>query len=153
MNPVSSILTAQEIPHTLFRHPGEVRSLAQAAEERGQQPEQVVRSLLFRLSATDFVMVLVSGERQIPWAQLRRYLKQRRITMASRDEVPQVTGYIPGTVSPVGKPDGLRLLIDECVLSQEELSIGSGEKNTTVILKTADLLRAVGEYERVNFFD
>ena len=56
--PVTRALDQLDVPYRLFRHPGPVRSLAQAARERGQQPEQIIRSLLFRFSADEFVLVL-----------------------------------------------------------------------------------------------
>ena len=59
--PVSIALTAANIPHRVFRHSGPVNSLEQAAEERGQQPDQVVRSILFRLGKGHYAMVLMAG--------------------------------------------------------------------------------------------
>ena len=48
--PATRELSAREVDFRLFQHAGPVRSLEQAAAERGQQPEQVVRSILFRLA-------------------------------------------------------------------------------------------------------
>jgi hypothetical protein len=45
-SPVTQALDKKGIPYRVFRHPGVVHSLEQAALERGQQPEQVVRSIL-----------------------------------------------------------------------------------------------------------
>lgn len=143
--PVSLILTAANIPHRVFRHPGPVRSLEQAAEERGQQPEQVVRSLLFRIASDEFVMVLITGGQQVDWRALRQTLNQSRLTMASRDEVLEVTGYELGAVAPFGLPLPLPILVDESVLAPEELSLGSGERGTTIILRRDDLMRALGD--------
>ena len=85
--PVSTALGKLGITHSIFRHPGSLKSLEQAAEERGQKPEQVVRSILFRVSRDSYVMVLAAGPKQIDWKKLRRYLGTSRVTMASRDEV------------------------------------------------------------------
>jgi Cys-tRNA(Pro) deacylase len=131
------------IPHRVFRHPGPVRSLEQAAEERGQEPGQVVRSLLFRISAEQFVMVLVAGSQQVDWRALRSTVGESRLTTASREEVLRVTGYQLGAVSPFGLPQPVPVLVDESVLLPEELSIGSGVRGTTVILRRDDLLRAL----------
>jgi prolyl-tRNA editing enzyme YbaK/EbsC (Cys-tRNA(Pro) deacylase) len=139
------------IPHRLFHHPGEVASLEQAARERGQRPEQVVRSLVFRLAKDEFVMVLIGGPAQVSWPALRAYLGQSRLTTATRDEVLEVTGYEPGAVSPFGLPGRVRILLDRRVLNEEEVSIGSGVRNTAVILKTADLMRALGTVEVGDF--
>jgi len=141
--PVTAALDAAGIPYRFFVHPGPVHSLEQAAAERGQTPDQVVRSIVFRLAAGEFVMVLCAGARQISWPALRQYLGVSRVSMASRDEVREVTGYELGAVSPFGLPTPLRILIDESVLSSAEISLGSGVRGTTVILRRDDLLAAL----------
>lgn len=151
LTPVGRELHRRGIPLREFRHPGPVLSLEQAAAERGQRPEQVVRSLLFRLAQGEYLMALVAGPRQVDWKVLRRTVGQSRLTTASADEVRAVTGYEIGAVSPFALPQPVRVLLDESVLRESEISIGSGERGTTVILATTDLLRALGDdVERVN---
>jgi Cys-tRNA(Pro) deacylase len=150
ITPVGAELHARGIPFREFRHPGPISSLEQAAQERGQRPEQVVRSILFRLARDEYLMVLVAGPSQVDWKALRRLVGQSRLTMASADEVREVTGYEIGAVSPFALPRPLRVLLDESVSRETEVSIGSGERGTTVILNTADLLRALGDVERVS---
>jgi Cys-tRNA(Pro)/Cys-tRNA(Cys) deacylase len=149
LTPVGRDLRARGIPFREFHHPGPVYSLEQAAEERGQRPEQVVRSILFRLTQDEHLMVLVAGPQQIDWKALRRVLGQSRLTTATADEVRSVTGFEIGAVSPFALPRPLRVLLDESVTREAEVSIGSGLRGATVILATADLLRALGEVERV----
>ncbi len=138
--PVSIALTDLNIPHRVFRHPGPVHSLEQAAEERGQRPEQVVRSILFRLAKGEYALVLMAGPDQISWRALRAHFGRSRLTMASREEVLQVTGYELGAVAPFGLPAPVPIVIDESVLAQEDISIGSGVRGTTIFLKADDLL-------------
>ena len=147
--PVSIELEKHNIPHRVFRHPGKVTSLEQAARERGQRPEQVIRSILFRIGEDEYLMALVAGPAQISWKALRAYLGQSRLTMANKDEVLDVTGYSIGAVSPFGTFRRLRVLVDPSVFAKEEISIGSGVRGTTVILKSDDLKRALGEVEMV----
>ncbi len=151
--PVSLALEKLGIAHTVFYHSGQVHSLEQAAQERHQRLEQVVRSILFRLSVDEYVMVLVAGPKQISWKALRKQVGQSRLTMASEDEVLTVTGYCIGTVSPFGLPRPLRILIDESVLKKDEISIGSGMRGVAVIMKSADLRRALSEAEIVSLID
>jgi Cys-tRNA(Pro) deacylase len=141
--PVSLALLELGLPHRVFTHPGPVRSLEQAASERGHRPEQVIRSILFRLKADEYVMVLVAGPAQVSWKALRRHVGQSRISMASEDEVLDVTGYPVGAVGPFGLRHPVRVLIDPGVLAEEEVSIGSGIRGTAVILSSTDLLRGI----------
>lgn len=145
--PVSRALTEMGIAHRVFTHPGRVTSLEQAAAERGHTPDQVIRSLVFRVAAGEFVMVLMAGPGQVDWRILRQYLGQSRLTTASEAEVRQVTGYERGAVGPFGLPAPLRILADERIFAPAEVSIGSGVRGTTVILAAADLRRALGDVE------
>ena len=149
--PAITFLQQHNIPHRVFIHPGPVDSLEQAARERQQQPEQVIRSIVFRVGGAEFVMVLVSGPGQIPWKALRRYLGQNRLTMATEEELLQTTGCYPGTVSPFGLLQPMRVLVDECILKLEEVSLGSCVRGVAVVIKPADLLNGIQQTEVVNF--
>ena len=148
--PISIALEKLAVPHGVFRHANPVTSLEQAASERGQRPGQVIRSILFRVGEGEFIMALVAGPARISWKVLRKHLGQSRLTMATEDEVLKITGYRVGTVGPFGLPRPLKVLIDAGVLKEEEVSIGSGMRGTAVILKSADLHRALGNSEVVS---
>lgn len=145
-------LEARGIPHRVFVHAGPVESLEQAAKERGQAPEQVVRSLLFRLTEGEFALVLVAGSAQIAWKTLRQFFSRRRLTIASEEEVIQKTGYKIGAVSPFGLAEPIPIYIDQSVLDQKELSLGSGQRGTAIILKSMQLLDALPEAKLVDLF-
>lgn len=149
--PVATALAMLEIPHRIFRHAGPVHSLEQAARERGQRPEQVVRSILFRLAQDRFAMVLIAGSAQVSWKLLRQHVGQSRLTMATEDEVLTVTGYPTGAVSPFGLPQPVPVYLDRSVLAEDEISIGSGVRGTTVILRSVDLVRALPDAEIGDF--
>lgn len=148
--PVTRALDALQIPYRTFQHAGPVESLEQAASERGQLPEQVIRSIVFRLSADAYVMVLMAGAQQVSWSALRKYLDVSRVSMANADELRTVTGYEIGAVSPFGLPHPMRVLADPGVFASPEISIGSGVRGLTVILSSADLERALPDAEIVN---
>ena len=151
--PASIALEKLNIPHRVFHHEKPLLSFEQAAEERNQRPEQIVRSILFQIRAEEFVMVLVAGREQVDWKKLRQFVGRSRLRMATEEEVLQVTGYRIGTVSPFGLKNPVRVLIDASVLKEEELSIGSGMRNVAIILKSADLRRALGESELVSLLE
>jgi prolyl-tRNA editing enzyme YbaK/EbsC (Cys-tRNA(Pro) deacylase) len=67
--------------------------------------------------------------------------------MATKEEVLQVTGYETGAVSPFGLPTPMRILVDEAVFAPAEISIGSGERGTTIILARQAMIDALGEVE------
>ena len=148
--PASLALDGLGIPHRIFFHEGTVTSFEQAARERGQSEAQVVRSILFQIRPEEFVMVLVAGPTQVDWKKLRQLVGRSRIRMATEDEVLDVTGYRVGTVSPFGMARQVKVMIDASVLKEEEVSIGSGARNTAIILKSTDLRRALEDAEIVD---
>lgn len=151
--PASIALEQLNIPHQIFIHETPVTSFEQAAADRNQRPEQIVRSILFQIRPEEFLMVLVAGPAQIDWRKLRQLVKRSRIRMATEDEVLEVTGYRIGTVSPFGLRNQVRVLIDASVLKEDEVSIGSGVRNTAIILKSADLQKALGDAEVVSLLE
>ncbi len=151
--PVSLALEKLNIPHRVFRHETPVDSFEKAASDRGQRPSQIVRTILFRVSEEEFALVLVAGPGQISWKILRKLLGKSRITMATEEEVLAVTGYRPGTVGPFGLVKPVRMMVEAGLLKEEEVSIGSGMRDTAVIIKSADLMKGLGDVEVVELFE
>ena len=145
--PVSIALEKLKVPHKIFRHENPVNSFEQAASERGQRASQIVRSILFRIAEDEFIMALVAGPAQISWKTLRKHLGKSRVSMATEDEVLAVTGYRIGAVGPFGLLNQVKVLIDASVMLEEEISIGSGMRNTAIIMKSKDLRHALKESE------
>lgn len=148
--PASLALEKLNIPHKVFRHETPVLSFEQAASDRNQRPEQIVRSILFQIRPEEFMMVLVAGREQVDWKRLRQMVGRSRVRMATEEEVLDVTGYRIGTVSPFGLKNPVRVLIDSSVLREEEISVGSGVRNMAILMKSADLRRALGDAEIVS---
>ena len=148
--PASIALDKLNIPHRVFKHETPVTSFEQAASDRNQRPEQIVRSILFQVRSEEFVLVLMAGPDQIDWRKLRQLVKRSRVRMATEEEVLEVTGHKVGTVSPFGLKNQVRVMIDTSVLKEEEISIGSGIRNMAIIMKSADIPRALGDVEVVS---
>jgi len=148
--PASLALDALGIEHRIFIHDKPVSSFEEAASHRNQRPGQIVRSILFNIRPEEYLMVLVAGPDQIDWKKLRQFVKRSRVRMATEEEVLEVTGYRIGTVSPFGLKKQVQVLIDASVLKEAEVSIGSGVRNMAIILKSADIQRALGSVEVVS---
>ncbi|MDR3575763.1 MAG: YbaK/EbsC family protein [Anaerolineaceae bacterium] len=149
--PAARELETRHIPYRVFRHTQPVNSVEEAAGQRGQRPEQVVRSILFRLEQDEYLMVLVTGGYQVSWKALRHYLGRSRLTMASEEEVLKVTGYRIGAVSPFGLLHSVRILVDQRVLSEVEVSLGSGQRGVAIMMTSKDLLKALDPLEVGDF--
>lgn len=146
-SPAIQYLEKLGIPFRVFTHTAPIATIEQAAAERNQTVDQIIRSILFRYESNQFVMVLINGENQVSWLSLRQHLKTNRTAMATVQEVMTITGYSPGAVTPFGLITPIPILSDENVFQVSEISIGSGIRGSTIILLSKDLLRACPQIE------
>jgi prolyl-tRNA editing enzyme YbaK/EbsC (Cys-tRNA(Pro) deacylase) len=145
--PATRTLDQLAIPYRIFEHKNPPVSLEEAASERGQASDQIIRSILFRYNKDNFFLTLAAGGKQVSWRNLRGHLGVSRISMATEEEVLAVTGNAVGTVSPLGLARPIRILADTGIFAQDEVSLGSGLGGIAIIMKSADLKRALGEVE------
>lgn len=130
-----------EIPLTADQKP--VRSLEDLVRASGQEPGQIVRSLVFRTGGGDFVLLAIAGSGRADWAALRKAVGERRLTLAEPAQVLEATGYPIGAVPPLALPAALRLLVDEGVFAYDKVIIGSGVLGYALELVGEDLRKAL----------
>ena len=150
MTAATDDLDQRHIPYRLFRHAGRVEFAgAGGGRTRAAARAGGAHDRISDLGEGEFALALMAGPRQVSWPALRRSLGQRRLTMASPEEVKAATGYVPGTVSPFGLPAPVRILVDRSALAPAEISLGSGERGLAIVMASADLLSALGETAEV----
>jgi Cys-tRNA(Pro)/Cys-tRNA(Cys) deacylase len=138
-----------EIPLTEDKKP--IRNLEELLSNQGLDPKSVVRSVLFKTASERFVLLAVAGGGRADWAVLRQHLNERKCRMAEFDEVAEATGYVVGAVPPVALPKEIKVLVDNSVKNHETVVIGSGVLGFALSLKSADLLRSLGDAEQGAF--
>ena len=142
-NSARALAAAEELglTHEVTRH-GPVRSLEEAAAARGVEPHQLVKTMVVRVSEGEHVFVLVPGDREIAWPKLRALLGVNRLTMASADTAYDVTGYLRGTITPLGSRTPLRVIADDSLAGR--ISLGGGAHGVALTVDAAALATAVG---------
>jgi Cys-tRNA(Pro) deacylase len=133
-------LARSGMAYALTRH-GRVGSLAEAAQQRGVTPGGIVKTLVVRRGADDYLFVLVPGDRTISWPKLRAHLGVNRISMPDAATAQQVTGYERGTITPFGSLRALPVVAD-ATLTRRTVSIGAGAHGVAATVG-ADALTAV----------
>ncbi len=123
-------LTAAGLDHRVIRH-GPVRSLAEAAAARGVEIPDVVKTIVVRRGADDYLFVLVPGGRVISWPKLRALLGVSRLSLPDAAEAKEATGYERGTITPYGSRKPWPVIADER-LRGREITLGAGEHGTAV---------------------
>lgn len=129
------------VAYRIIRH-GPVRSLVEAAEARGVEVPDVVKTIVVRRGDDDFLFVLVPGDRVISWPKLRTLLGVSRLSMPDAAAAKEATGYERGTITPFGSTTSWPVIADERVRGRE-ITLGAGEHGVAVALDAEAALAAL----------
>lgn len=128
------------LSYEVTRH-GPVRSLEEAAAARGIEPHQILKTMVVRVSDGDHRLVLVPGDREIAWPKLRTLLGVNRLSMPSAEAAYDVTGYVRGTITPLGTTSPLPVIVD--LSAEGPVSIGAGAHGVALTVDAAALVAAL----------
>ncbi|MDQ1655281.1 MAG: Cys-tRNA(Pro)/Cys-tRNA(Cys) deacylase [Cryptosporangiaceae bacterium] len=142
VNPALEAMTAAELGHRVIRH-GPVLSLAEAAEARGAEVPDVVKTIVVRRGDGDYLFVLVPGDRVISWPKLRALLGVSRLSMPDAAAAKDATGYERGTITPFGSSTAWPVFADERMTGRT-ITLGAGEHGTAVAVAADEALAALG---------
>jgi len=128
------------LAYELTKH-GRVNSLEEAAAARGIEPARLIKTIVVRLSDDDYRFVLVPGDREIAWPKLRTLLGINRISMPSADTALAVTGYVRGTITPLGSTNAWPVIADERITGT--ISIGGGDHGVGLTVDAEALVKVL----------
>lgn len=140
--PAAAALRAAGLEHRITRH-GRVNSLAEAAAARGVRPADIVKTLVVRRAADDYLFVLVPGDREISWPKLRAHLGVKRLSMPDAETAREVTGYERGTITPFGATHAWPVVADATVPGRP-ISIGAGAHGVAATADGTAVVEALG---------
>lgn len=119
-------------------------SAAESAALQGIPVASLLRSILVRRAADEYVFVLVPGGRRFDWATLRAHLGTNRLTLPDAEEARAITGYERGAITPFGALRPWPVILDASAADLPVIAIGGGARGVNVHLAPADLIAATG---------
>ena len=104
------------------------RTAEEAASSLSCEVGAIVKSLLFKTENT-FTLCLIAGDKKASLNKIKKTLNIKDASMASADEVKNVTGYTIGGVSPVGHLNKVDIFIDNSLERFTSLFAAAGHPN------------------------
>ena len=104
------------------------RTALEAASSLGCEVGAIVKSLLFKTDNT-FLMCLIAGDKKASLNKIKMNVNIKDISMASANEVKNITGYTIGGVSPVGHINKIDIFIDNSLERFTSLFAAAGHPN------------------------
>jgi len=137
-------LSESQIPYRVMTFEAREKSAEEVTRETGFPLGQVVKTLLLQGFSQKYYLALCPGNRQVNLKSLARALNEKFIDMAKREDVPKITGYFIGGVSPVGTHRPLPVAMEDSIQSMPEISISAGQWGCQAVLKPSDLQKYLG---------
>ena len=125
---VEQVLKAFDPKLTVIVLKTSARTAIEAASSLGCEVGAIVKSLLFK-TENSFTLCLVAGDRKASIIKIKKTLNIKDVSMASADEVKDVTGFTIGGVSPVGHLNKIDVFIDDSLKRFESLYAAAGHPN------------------------
>ena len=104
------------------------RTALEAAKSLNCEVGAIVKSLLFKAENT-FILCLVAGDKKGSLNKIKKIINIRDVSMASANEVKDVTGFTIGGVSPIGHLKKINIYIDNSLERFDSLYAAAGHPN------------------------
>ena len=116
------------------------RTASEAATSLNCDVGAIVKSLLFRTD-NKYTLFLVAGDKKASLKKIKKNIKFFDVSMASAEEVKNITGYTIGGVSPVGHIKNIDIYIDKSLERFDFLFAAAGHPNCIFKISFLDLIK------------
>lgn len=138
-------LNAQGVHYRHVTH-APTRTSEESAAARGEEIRIGAKALLIKTDDLFRIFVLSAAQR-LDSDAVKRHCAARKTRFATADELHALTGLVPGSVPPFGRPIlPFALYIDDSIYENERVAFNAGSLTDSLILDARDYLRvAAGE--------
>ena len=117
----------------------------------------IVKSLLFK-TENSFTLCLIAGDKKASLNKIKKTLNIKDVSMASAEDVKNITGYTIGGVSPIGHLNKVDIFIDNSLERFTSLFAAAGHPNCVFEINFTDLqkitngsIREITEWDNQNY--
>tara|TARA_B100000902_G_C26971821_1_gene745779 strand:- start:86 stop:565 length:480 start_codon:yes stop_codon:yes gene_type:complete len=121
------------------------RTALEAASSLGCEVGAIIKSLLFK-TGSNFTLCLVAGDKRASLNKIKKTLKIKDASMASAEDVKNITGYTIGGVSPIGHLKKINILIDKSLNRFNALFAAAGHPNCVFEIDFNNLQKITNGY-------
>ena len=133
------------------------RTALEAASSLKCDVGAIIKSLLFKTDNT-FTLCLVAGDKKASLNKIKKTLEIKDASMASADEVKDITGFTIGGVSPVAHLNKVDIFIDKSLERFVDLYAAAGHPNCVFKINFNDLqkitnglIKEISEWDNQNY--
>lgn len=123
------------------QHHAPTKTSAESAAARGEPLEIGGKALMVKLGA-EFSIFVMPAHQRLNSASIRQELGVRRTRFAETAELHELTGLVPGSVPPFGRPIlPFDLYVDAGIRENDRIAFNAGSLTDSMIISTDDYFR------------
>ncbi|MFB6215613.1 MAG: aminoacyl-tRNA deacylase [Candidatus Aenigmatarchaeota archaeon] len=138
---IKDILETKDIEYRVSEHEP-VRTSQEAAEARGSDLEEGVKSMVLETSDGEYIMSLVPADREVDLERMRDLIGEN-VKLADPDDVLERTGCEVGSVPPFGFEVGMETYMDRRILESDRVNFNAGLKTVSIEMKPEKLREVI----------
>jgi Ala-tRNA(Pro) deacylase len=117
------------------------RTSEQSAKARGEDLSIGGKAILLKVGET-FRLFVLSAAKKINSQKIKEHFGEKRLRFATPKELQEMTGLVPGSVPPFGRPvTNFDLCLDVSVTQNTKIAFNAGLLTTSIIMDMDDYLK------------
>ncbi len=122
-------------------HHEPTRTSAESARVRGEDIRVGGKALLVKVG-DDFRLFVLSAALKFDSSAVKRRFGVRKLRFATPDELSELTGLVPGSVPPFGRPIlPFDLFVDESIRANGKIAFNAGSLTDSIIMPVEEYLQ------------
>jgi Ala-tRNA(Pro) deacylase len=115
-------------------HHAPTKTSEESAKARGEKLSTGGKALVLKVDK-EFKLFVISASKKLDSHAVKKYFGVKKLRFANKEELLELTGLVPGSVPPFGKPlINLELYVDNSILQNENIAFNAGSLTDSIIM-------------------
>lgn len=137
---ILALLAREQIVYHALHHVPTVTS-EESARIRGEDLRVGGKAIVLKVGE-EFRLFVVSAALRVDTIALKQYFGVKKIRFASPEELLTLTGLVPGSIPPFGRPIlPFDLFVDPSILDNVKIAFNAGSLTESIIMPVTDYIR------------
>ena len=139
---IKGLLNSRSIPYREVHHQP-THTSEESAKARGEDISIGGKAILMKVGE-EYKLFVLSAALKIDSGKIKARFGTRRLRFATPEELLDLTGLVPGSVPPFGRPVlPFDLYLDSSITTNEKIAFNAGSLTTSIIMNCRDYLALV----------
>jgi len=141
LNKILELLERSNIEFNHQTHETIGRDSVSASKIRGSNLNQGAKALILKTKSEKFVQMVLPANLRLDLKKAKKLVGEKNISLASPDEVLEITSCVVGSVPPFGILWNLDIYFDKLLLDKELVVFSAGTLEDSIFIKPQDLIK------------